>query len=841
MVNDAFPVTPGCLNPGDIDRLAREATAAGLAPDADAHVSQCDSCRALLAEAIENERALVRLRDSAGRAKGPLATGAVTIPGFEIIRVVNRGGQGVVYEATQTSTSRRVAVKVMREGPFASEADRVRFEREARLLARLKHPNIVTIHDTGVAAGMHFVVMDFIDGPTFESRIDALSRWRADPAGRRDPQPLRDALGVFATICEAVNAAHLRGVIHRDIKPSNIRLDQAGVPHVLDFGLAKTADGDDSGISLSGSFVGSLPWAAPEQASGRVHAVDVRTDVYALGVVLYQLLTGEFPYAVTGAMRDALNNIINVEPHRPSVAAGRGARLDDELDTITLRCLAKDPDQRYQTAGDLACDIRRYLAGEPIEAKRDSLAYLVRKQLRRYRIVVGTGVAFLIVVLAGLFVSISQWRQAVAARDVAQKQTARAQAEADKAEAVNDFLGRMLAAVEPGNALENRDITIREALDLAADQLEAGQLSGQPEVEAAVRDTLGTVYGALGLFDAGRGHLDRAVALARDFPDQPREELAVFLNSRGTLLQHMGLPEPSEADFRESLALAEELELDPRSLALCHNNLAMLLAQTGRLDEAYNELSAAHAMLKRLGAEAVMDATMLLGNMAVLNLERGDAEAALLQLEENAATWRELLPHSHPTLIEALSNLASAHRIVGNYDEAERRFSECMEVGLAVYGDRHPIIAVDLNNLGLTRSQAGRFSDAEAAFRQAWDIQQEVLPPGHIDRSKTLGNLADAVAEQGRLEEGLAYYAQCAAESKDINPLMEAGCNIGRAEILVTLERFEEAATLAEPAARALQTIPGVTDRLKARSKAVAAAALRALGRDEDAAEFETP
>ncbi|MCA9243249.1 MAG: tetratricopeptide repeat protein [Phycisphaerales bacterium] len=841
-MKDGFgETTPGCLNPGEIDRLAREATVGGLAPDADAHVSQCDSCRALLTEAIENERALARLRDSDGAAKGPVDTGAVAIPGFEIINIVNRGGQGIVYEATQTSTGRRVAIKVMREGPFASDADRVRFEREARLLARLKHPNIVTIHDTGVAAGVHFVVMDFIDGPTFESHIDALWRWRADAGARRDPRPLRDALDVFATICEAVNAAHVRGVIHRDIKPSNIRLDQAGVPHVLDFGLAKTADADDSGISMSGSFVGSLPWAAPEQASGRVHAIDVRTDVYALGVVLYQLLTGEFPYAVSGAMRDTLDNIINIEPRRPSAIAGRASRIDDELDTITLRCLTKDPAQRYQTAGDLARDIRRYLAGEPIEAKRDSLAYVVRKQLRRYRIVVGTGVAFLLVVLAGLFVSISQWRQAVTAREHAEKQTARAQAEAKKADAVNDFLGQMLAAVEPDNALGNRDITIREALDLAADQLDAGQLADQPEVEAAVRDTLGTTYSALGEFEAARRHLDRAVALARDFPDQPRQELAVFLNSRGTLLQGMGLPEPSESDFRESLTLAQTMGLEPRSLALCHNNLAMLLAQTGRLDEAYTELSAAHELMQRLGGEAVMDATMLLGNMAVLNLERGDAEAALLQLEENVATWRELLPPNHPTLLEALSNLASAHRIVGNYDEAERRFSECMEIGREVYGDRHPIIGVDLNNLGLTRSEAGRFAEAEVAFRQAWDIQQEALSPGHIDRGKTLGNLADAVAEQGRLEEGLAYYEQCATESKDLNPLIEAGCNIGRAEILLKLERFEEAATLAEPAARALQTMPGVADGLKQRSRAVAAAALRSIGRDEDAAEFETP
>ena len=335
-------------------------------------------------------------------------------PGFEVLKEIHRGGQGVVYQAIQRATKRKVAIKVFHEGPFASARDRARFEREVDILAQLEHPNIVGIIDRGTTDnGGFFYVMDYVSGRTLDA-------FMTDPAGGID-----DLLRLFAKVCDAMNAAHLKGIIHRDLKPSNIRVDQEGEPHILDFGLAKVSgpevlnDPEQRLMTMTGQFVGSLPWASPEQASGASASVDVRTDVYSLGVVLYQLLTGgRFPYSVIGNMRDVLDNILRAEPAKPSTIR---RQINDEVETIVLKALSKDRERRYQSAGDLARDIKRYLNGEPIEAKRDSGWYLLGKTISRHKMPFGAAAA-MIVMIAGSAVALGlMYRQASVARDAARK------------------------------------------------------------------------------------------------------------------------------------------------------------------------------------------------------------------------------------------------------------------------------------------------------------------------------------------------------------------------------------------------------------------------------------
>jgi CHASE2 domain-containing sensor protein/predicted Ser/Thr protein kinase len=326
-----------------------------------------------------------------GAALGELAD---SFAGYTLVREVHRGGQGVVYEAIQHSTRRKVAVKVLNEGPLAGRRDRARFAREIEILAQLKHPNIVTIHDSGTAAGHAFFVMDYIAG-------QSLDQWSTAA-----PRSVDEMLRLFHRICLAVHAAHQRGIVHRDLKPGNIRIDTEGEPHILDFGLAKLPAGRISGdvapqvMTLTGQFMGSIPWASPEQAEAIPGRIDPRTDVYALGVILYQLLTGRFPYVVVGNLRDVLSNILQAEPTRPSTVR-RGIRPDVEV--IVLRCLQKDRDRRYQTAGELARDIARYLAGEPIAARRDSVLYLLRirtrSALRKHPTLAGVAIAAVAVLL----------------------------------------------------------------------------------------------------------------------------------------------------------------------------------------------------------------------------------------------------------------------------------------------------------------------------------------------------------------------------------------------------------------------------------------------------------
>ena len=349
----------------------------GAAEDIRAHLDSCTVCRDRHKECATNQTFAGQLRATMKAAGAPAAgdsaadSAAAEIPGYRLIREVHRGGQGVVYEAFQESTRRRVAIKVMLGGPFAGESSRRRFEREAELAAMLTHPNIVAIHDSGVTSGNHYFIMDFVEGVPLDEAVGG---------GR---MPFREVLKLFGKVCGAVNYAHQRGVIHRDLKPSNILVDEEGDPRVLDFGLAKQTEGPDrTVVSMEGQLLGSPPYMAPEQARGEVGEIDVRTDGYSLGVVLYKMLTGRHPYRVTGPVSEVLLNVAETEPERPSTLS---KEINDEVETILLKSISKEKERRYQSVGMLADDVGRFLAGEPIEAKRDSGLYVLKKTVLRHK------------------------------------------------------------------------------------------------------------------------------------------------------------------------------------------------------------------------------------------------------------------------------------------------------------------------------------------------------------------------------------------------------------------------------------------------------------------------
>jgi serine/threonine protein kinase len=300
------------------------------------------------------------------------------VNGYRLVSELARGGQAAVFLAIQKSTGRKVALKLMFHGPLASELERRRMDQEVRILSALDHPNIVSVIDRGETAdGSQYFVMSYVDGRPLNEFLDDFHRDHGRPEILADVSEL---LKLFKRICEAVNAAHLRGIVHRDLKPGNIVIDAYGEPHILDFGLAHAAlaQGGDPGKSITrtGEFVGSLEWASPEQARGEADKIDTRTDVYALGVILYEMLTGEFPYEVFGELREVLDHIVTARPQPPSTtllavrneagipAASPPLPVDATLDTITMKALAKAREERYQTAGELARDIGHYLEGK---------------------------------------------------------------------------------------------------------------------------------------------------------------------------------------------------------------------------------------------------------------------------------------------------------------------------------------------------------------------------------------------------------------------------------------------------------------------------------------------
>ncbi|MCB9851710.1 MAG: tetratricopeptide repeat protein [Phycisphaerales bacterium] len=764
-----------CLNPEQLEELAKGVLPEDSATALRIHIGECESCKSDFDICLKNEAALGRLKalrpiGAPAEASGAISTDA--IPGYEILGELKRGGQGVVYRAMQVSTRREVAVKVMHEGPFAGASDKMRFDREVETLAKLKHPNIVSIHDSGRTASHFYFVMDCIDGL-------ALDAWWSNAINGEAPhlRPMREVLELFASLADAVNAAHLRGIMHRDLKPSNVLVDQADAPHVLDFGLARTTDLDAQGMTMTGQFVGSLPWASPEQAQGIPGTIDIRTDVYSIGVMLYQALTGRFPYDVTGGVRDALDRIVNEMPRRPSLIAPR--KIDDELDTIAMKCLAKEPERRYQSAGELGRDLRRYMAGEPIEAKRHSAGYLLRKQLRRHRVPVAMAALLMLAVTIGFIATLAlYWRSeqlrgqveterkaAVAARDaeteqrrLAQTARDRAVSAAERSEAVVEFLQNMLAAVDPDRAGGKKDVRVREIVDTAAKFLDEGGLSGKPEVEAAVRDTIGTTYQGLGLFDEAEKHLSRALEIQRNLKDADPDNLIVALNGLATLLQDKGSLEQSEALFREALTITREHHepLDMESIK-SKNNLAVLLTLRGKFDEASRIIDEIVRLADQLREVDEYAATAVLATAGGLRLQMGDVEGAIPILRHVVESRRKSLGLKNSATTMSINNLGYALMSVGKMEEAEPLIREAIELDEQIFSPDHPQVATDLNNLGLLLADTGRVEESLKVQQRALAIRRKSLPQNHPETIMTLLNLADTFISEGKIRESEPY------------------------------------------------------------------------------------
>lgn len=618
------------------------------------------------------------------------------IAGYDPICILHRGGQGVVYHAIQRSTGRSVAIKMIRSGAIASTNELARFQREVKILSQLRHPNIVTIYDSGQVDGAPYLVMDYIDGRPLNTYV-------------ADERPaLEELVRLFALVADAVQAAHIRGVVHRDIKPANILIDDQGEPKIIDFGLAKTTPGVESvsEITLAGQILGTMPWAAPEQATGQHDQVDVRTDVYALGVVMYETLTGEFPYQITGHLHEIVHRIHTADPVHP-----RHYRPDikDDLETIILRCLAKEPDRRYQSAGELARDLRHFLLGEAIEAKRDSHWYVLTKAARRQRGPLIAALLFLALLVTGLVVSITFW--------------SRAERELLRANEIKKILFSIFAGVDP-EVTQGQDT---ELLRLLMEDIEQKLTPGMDEiVEAEVRHALGTVFHSIDALQRSDDHYARSLEIRRRLLGVDHPDSLDTLHHIGKLRISQQRDAEAEEILKETLirTQAQYGELHERTLNAL-NDHAMVIQHLGRLEE------------------------------------------SLDQLQRALTGYRQLLGDEHPDTLSLKQNLGMQYRLLGKFEEAEPLYQESLDGFRKALGESHPKTLSSMNNMGALLNAMGRPAEAESYYRKVLDLRKQVMGFEHMETLRVLNNLSSVLLDLGRTDEARELLEQGLPTARD--------------------------------------------------------------------------
>jgi len=724
--------------------------------------------------------------------------GRPTIDGYDDLEELHRGGQGIVYAATQRSTRQRVAIKVLREGIYASASERRRFEREIEVIATMRHPNIVRVYDSGVSRdGRLYCVMEYIEG----SPLDDFVRRAAKAHGGTGGRDANDTLRLLAKICDAVNYAHQRGVLHRDLKPSNIRIDESGEPHVLDFGLAKPllAEGGEASIgselSVAGQFMGSLPWASPEQVRGE--PLDIRSDVYSLGVVSYELLVRRFPYSVSENIRDVSNAILETEPARPDGALG------SDIDTILLKCLAKPAAQRYQTVGDLGRDIRHYLAGEPIEARRDSTLYTIRKTLRRHRLAAGAALAVLATVVLGLVISLVFWRDAVRARDraIAAEVAAKARYN-DVREMATAFIYDFEEQVRPlaGSTAARKYIVSRGLAYL--DRLLA-QGGDDPEVlrsVAAAYLKTGDAQGGMGYSNLGDTHgaiesYEKALAVSEKWQGhQPtnsdaRASIGDSTERGANMMQISGNTEEALRRYRVALGVFDALSTaDPKNVTWARRSAAILTkiagahATRGEGESAFDALNRALAIFTRLAAANPTD-ERLQRELAINHMKLGQRLDAAQELETALSHYRtargifERRVAAHPENAADRRHLAICWDLIANVvvqqdklDEALKSFTKSLEIAeeLAAADPKNAQaqrdLSVSYNSIGDIQSRLDRPEEALKKYRQALTIAERLSaadPPNiYFRKDVAYGyrKIGGAMATMKQFDEAMTSY-----------------------------------------------------------------------------------
>ena len=751
---------------------------------------------------------------------------------YRLVRLIDSGGMGHVYlgERADGEFEKQVAIKIMRHNHCSPELVK-RFGRERSTLAGLDHPNIAKLMDGGTTAdGLSYLVMEYVEGRPIDEYCVGV---RLDTSQR---------LELFRKVCGAVHYAHQRLVVHRDLKPRNILVTPEGAPKLLDFGIAKLLDNDSHHAAAQGATVPFLTprYASPEQVAG--DAITTASDVYSLGVILFELLTGRSPYRVKTRSNHEMTRVIwEQEPIFPSATLRRSSedqlsltstrmptkaqiaesrrtepdalqrRLTGDLDNITMMALQKEPQRRYGSAEQFAEDIRCHLVGLPVIARRSTLSYRAAKFIKRNRASVIAATVLALTFIGGIIgTSVALIRV-----NAAQK----------KSRLMNEFLQDVLADTDI--AVVGKDLTMRQVLDRAADRV-GKKFQQHPEVEASLRSTIGKAYRGLRSLEPAEEQLKRSLELhIEQYGEHNLEvaeslhELSVLLHIKGTndeaeelsrkslkirrslirkddesvasLISDIGVIVKSQGDYDRAEPLYREaLELSQRLFGPEHhdvasklNNLAVLLKVQGRFKESHPLFERALDILRtNFGDDHFLTANTI-NNLANLRHAMGDYQGALDLLRQALEINRRLLSPSHPRIAIAANNLAALLQTLGEYDAAETLFRESLEINETQLGAEHHRTATSLHNLARLLLIQRRLEEAEQRCRRGLAIRRELLGDSHPYFATSLDGLGHIMMVKGEFAEAKQALHEAYETRKRIYPE-------GHSEVLSSLEHLTE-------------------------------------------------
>ncbi|HLG14769.1 MAG TPA: serine/threonine-protein kinase [Blastocatellia bacterium] len=769
-------------------------------------------------EEKEVQRAIHRVAEEFVE-EGSLSEGRRRIGPYELVEELGRGGMGAVYlgQRADESYQKQVAIKLIKRGMDTDEV-LARFRHERQILANLDHPNIARLLDGGTTEdGLPYFVMEHIEGQP----IDQYCATRE--------LSIFERLKLFRTVCSAVSYAHQNLVVHRDLKPGNILVTADGVVKLLDFGIAKLLHAEPGALTLTATAIGlramTPEYASPEQVRGET--MTTASDVYSLGVLLYELLTGRRPYQFKGSTPLEIERVITVEePPKPSTAVSRqppvvngrwpveaddnrrwrdghrtakklSRQLEGDLDNIVLMAIRKDPQRRYASVEQFSEDIRRHLAGRPVIARTDTLGYRAGKFVKRHRVGVGMAAAVLSLMIAiGAILAAQSARiarerdRAVAAEQVAAQQRTAAESERDRAIAAERVSERARDAertqhnIAEANLARAQEAERQATSEAARANNEAARARTEAETARRVSEFLAGLFEvsdpsrAKGNTITAREILDKGAArITKDLKGQPKVQ-ATMMDTMGRVYESLGLYDSAAPLHDEALKLRRQtLGAEHVEVARSLNNLAEVLRRKGDHETAESLYREALAMQRKLLGPEHADVAESLDNLAILLDTRGDYKAAEQLFREALEMRRKLLGREHAEVCETLNNLGELLRKKGDYEAAEPLFRDAIAIQRKQLGSEDPRLAITLDNLASLLYSKGDYVAAEPLYREALGIFRKVLGNEHPDVAINLNNLATLRYAKGDYDGAEPLYREALATYRKL--LGEEHPNLG--------------------------------------------------------------